>query len=80
MIDIATIRGIISHPLYDPEYVDLAPEVEELCAEIERLRAGLLSLKGEESVTIPGSSWTATRITSYIALNDRIDKILGEDA
>ena len=76
MIDIPSIRAIIAHPLYDPEYVDLAPEIEELCAEVERLRAGLESLKGEETATIEGTKWCATRTTSYVFLNRRIDAIL----
>ena len=50
---------------------------EEAQAELLRLRDGLLSLKGEELVTIPGSdTFKATRVTSYVALNGKIDRIL----
>lgn len=50
--------------------------VEQLEEQLEALRAGLESLKGDEKVTIDGMKWKAERIVSYTVLNQRINAIL----
>lgn len=72
--DLKSLRDFITAPDYDPEYDDLSTDVHRLIEEVERLRKGLESLKGEEVRQVGG--WTTPRTTSYFVLNRAVDQIL----